>query len=101
MTSALSFTAVAAGGDHACGLRTDHTVTCWGDNEHGQIDAPAGAFSAVTAGDSHSCGVAADAVGLTDAPADSSSLAASSRRSVYGVSYLESISLNAAEFPRR
>ncbi len=28
---------VAVGGYHACALRTDGTVACWGDNEFGQI----------------------------------------------------------------
>ena len=33
------FLQVSAGGnlpgDHTCGLRTDHTLACWGNNNHG------------------------------------------------------------------
>ncbi len=49
--------AVTAGGSHSCGLLSSGTITCWGQNEHGQADAPAGTFKAVTAGGSHSCGL--------------------------------------------
>ncbi len=34
------FTAVSAGYRHSCGLRTDGTIQCWGDNGAGQLDAP-------------------------------------------------------------
>ncbi|MDE0607034.1 MAG: RCC1 domain-containing protein, partial [Acidimicrobiaceae bacterium] len=30
-----AFEAVTAGGIHSCGLRTDDTITCWGDNDDG------------------------------------------------------------------
>ena len=70
---------VAAGGDHSCALRTSGTVACWGDNFHGQTDAPSGTFSSVTAGRHHSCGLTTDGAvvcwgfplvdfGQTDAP---------------------------------
>ena len=45
-----TFTAITAGGFHSCGLRTDSTITCWGDNSHDQGDAPAGDFTIVSAG---------------------------------------------------
>ena len=50
------FSAVSAGVDHTCGLRTDGTIICWGLNSHGQADAPPGSFTAVSAG-THSCGL--------------------------------------------
>ena len=34
------FTAIAAGTLHACGLREDGGVSCWGSNEHGQASPP-------------------------------------------------------------
>ena len=65
LPASVRFIAVDTGHVHSCGLRTDNTVTCWGDNAHGQADAPDGAFEAVSAGGtwdrSHSCGVRVDA----------------------------------------
>ena len=54
------YTAVTAGYSHSCGLRTDGTITCWGDNGDGRATAPAGQYSAVTAGSVHSCGLRTD-----------------------------------------
>lgn len=36
------WTMVSAGGGHSCGLHTDRTITCWGNNFYGQIDVPDG-----------------------------------------------------------
>ena len=38
------FSAVSADGYHSCGLRETGAVECWGYNEDGQADAPAGAL---------------------------------------------------------
>ena len=54
------FTAVAAGGLHSCGLRTDGTITCWGANHQGQASPPRGRFTAVAAGLGHSCALGTD-----------------------------------------
>ena len=54
------FSAVSAGGRHHCALGTNGAVACWGDNSHGQRDAPEGRFEAVSAGGNHSCGLRAD-----------------------------------------
>ena len=59
-SSTARFSAVSAGGDHSCGLRTDGIIVCWGDNEFGQLDASDGSFSAVSAGYEHSCGLRTD-----------------------------------------
>ena len=62
---------------HSCGLRTDGTAQCWGNNNDGQTDAPTGTFTAITAGGAHSCGLRTDGTaqcwgnnssGQTDAP---------------------------------
>ena len=68
----LTFTAVATGNGHSCGLGVDGRVHCWGDNAQGQLGdgttitraAPvavtgAPAFVSITAGGEHSCGVTA------------------------------------------
>ena len=51
------FTALSAGGEHTCGLRTDATLACWGHDYYGQADPPRGRFTAVTAGAWHSCAI--------------------------------------------
>ena len=77
-SAALRFSTVSAGMQHTCGLRTDATIECWGNNERGQLDAPSGAFSAVSTGYHHSCGLRTDSTiacwglnedGQTDVPA--------------------------------
>ena len=55
-----AFTTVSAGGYHACGLRANGTVICWGDNHFKQIFAPEGLYSAVSAGNFHTCGLRTD-----------------------------------------
>ena len=62
--------ALALGGSHACLLRSNGTVACWGGNESGQLGdgsrtrrlAPEGSlaggpFAVVTSGVSHACGL--------------------------------------------
>ena len=55
-----SFRQVSLGRGHACALRTDATLHCWGRNDHGQANAPTGQFQSVAAGDIHNCGLRAD-----------------------------------------
>ena len=54
------FTMTDSGYQHACGLRADGTVVCWGDNSNGQADSPDENFKAVTASRWHSCGLRTD-----------------------------------------
>ena len=51
------FTAVTVGWDHSCGIRSDRTVVCWGDNARDQAVPPDNEFMAVAAGRSHTCGI--------------------------------------------
>jgi len=51
---------VSAGYSHACGVRTDGALACWGQNLHGEATAPAGTFTQVSAGYQHTCGVRTD-----------------------------------------
>ena len=54
-------TQVATGGDHACAIEPDATITCWGDDTFDQVsDAPRGSFLQLSAGYRHTCGVRAD-----------------------------------------
>ena len=55
-----TFTALAPGFRHWCGIRTDATIACWGENWDGQAETPDGRFTAVAAGDEHSCGLRTD-----------------------------------------
>jgi len=54
------FPQVSTGVYHACGVRTDSAVVCWGDNNSGQSNPPAGTFTNVGAGYYHSCGIKSD-----------------------------------------
>ena len=43
-------------GDHACAVRIDGTIACWGHGEYGQTSAPEdGRFVDVTSGRNHTC----------------------------------------------
>ncbi|MCQ3805747.1 MAG: hypothetical protein KTV16_00430, partial [Acidimicrobiia bacterium] len=55
-----AFKTVSTGAEHACGVRTDNTVTCWGRDGFFGADAPGGAFKTVSAGGALSCGVKTD-----------------------------------------
>lgn len=55
VAAAGGFTAVAAGYRHACAIRTDGSLVCWGVGGHGETDAPDGAYRSVTAGGSLTC----------------------------------------------
>ena len=54
------YLSVAAGGHFACGIRSDGTVACWGDNLYAQTTPPSGIFEQISAGEFHACGVRAD-----------------------------------------
>jgi len=55
-----TFSQVSAGGRHTCGVKTDGTLACWGNNDVGQATPPAGTFGQVSAGEDHTCGVKTD-----------------------------------------
>ena len=54
------FFSVDAGRVHACGVKTDQSIVCWGDGMHGQSTPPDGSFTSVSAGSSHTCGIRTD-----------------------------------------
>ena len=54
------FTTVSVGERHACAIRMDETVECWGGSYSQQSDAPWGWFTSVSAGREHTCGIRTD-----------------------------------------
>ena len=54
------FTAVSVGSGHACGIRIDRTVECWGSNHSKEATPPDGWFTSVSAGSEHTCGIRTD-----------------------------------------
>ena len=54
------FAQVATSPAHACGVRIDHTLVCWGANWAGQAEPPEGEFVSVALGWAHSCGLRVD-----------------------------------------
>ena len=51
------------GGNHACAVRTDGAVCCWGTNALDAATPPPGPFTRVSAGDAHTCGYRSDGSG--------------------------------------
>jgi hypothetical protein len=51
---------LAVGTDHACVLKHDGTIACWGDNRYGQSTPPDGAFTSLSAGDEYTCAIRVD-----------------------------------------
>ena len=56
-TDTTNFAAVSVGFDHACGLKTDGSLACWGDNTESESDLPMDntGFGAVAAGKNFTC----------------------------------------------
>jgi hypothetical protein len=52
--------AVSAGGSTTCAIRADGTLACWGRDDFGQANPPAGSFSAVSIGGLYACAVRTD-----------------------------------------
>lgn len=50
------FTQISTGSKHACGLKSDSSVVCWGDNGAGQAPTSiSGLFTQLSAGSKHTC----------------------------------------------
>ena len=59
-TNEYDFTAVTAGRSHACGLRSNGRVLCWGRGLNGETEPPEATFISVSAGDGYTCGIKTD-----------------------------------------
>lgn len=55
-----AFRALHPGGRHACGLRVDRSVACWGNDHRGQATAPGGTFDSLNSGGHYTCALRAD-----------------------------------------
>ena len=60
-----TYDAVAAGGWHSCGMRSDqhsefNNIICWGLGSDGQIYAPTGRYTAIATGAVHTCALRDD-----------------------------------------
>ncbi len=53
-------TTLAVGWSHACGLRTDHTITCWGAGNYGELFSPDDTYAAIDAGPGVNCALRPD-----------------------------------------
>ena len=51
------FTDITSGEQHACGLRPDGSVECWGRDRYGETRAPQGTFTKVSASTEFTCGL--------------------------------------------
>ena len=51
---------ISAGERHACAIRADRTLVCWGNDAERQASPPPGEFLSVSAGSFHTCGLRAD-----------------------------------------
>src|SRR5207302_2012237 len=57
-----TFTEVTAGDYYTCGMKTDGTLACWGQNSGGVATPPSGTFSEVAARSDHACGLGTDGI---------------------------------------
>ena len=56
-----SFTEISSGANHACGLRANGSIACWGSNTSGQATPPTtGVFTSISTGDAHTCALRND-----------------------------------------
>ena len=53
VSTAIKFSALAAGGNHTCGIGQDNYIYCWGDNEYGQLGVGMGNLAAGSNFDPH------------------------------------------------
>src|SRR5438105_3182648 len=51
---------VSSGADHACALRPDATVVCWGSNNYNESSPPSGTFVQIDSGIGFTCGIRSD-----------------------------------------
>ena len=56
-TSAHHVVQVSVGSSHTCAVTSSGAVGCWGNNNYGQAEAPAGRFSQVSSGEWHTCAI--------------------------------------------
>ena len=53
-----TYKVVSSGAGHACAIRTDGTIACWGSRQ--AADAPSGTYKTISIGGRHTCAIATD-----------------------------------------
>ena len=51
------FASISAGDDYTCSVKTNGSLSCWGQNRYGGAMPPTGEFTSVSIGEHHGCGV--------------------------------------------
>ena len=53
---------LSVGWKHTCAVKSDDTLECWGNNDHGQATPPDGHFSQVGAGEMYTCALKKESI---------------------------------------
>ena len=59
-TAPATYRILDARSNHGCAILTNDTITCWGWNDDGTANAPAGTYKSLATGSYHNCAIATD-----------------------------------------
>jgi len=58
--ASINLKSLSVGESHTCGIKTDGSVVCWGDDRFDQSIPPSGTFAQISASSNYTCGVKTD-----------------------------------------